>query len=266
MTSSFVLNYKYKNTILTTELPHVAGYVRFVYESKKYQHWVDSLDETQVELRKYTLTGIPTFAGKPSPEKLLFFTGTAEVYDKTMFSTRIISNVSMNRGGSCACLVIVEVLELGKRFVALTEQMRWITGGRRIEVVAGMKNEATNELEGPIIQELKEEMGIEISLDDPMMRPLGKPFWTSQGLLDEKIDPWVLEIDVTKEKYEEMLTNIYGIEKEGENIRIKFFEFNVLENILSEIGDAKLEVLFSRYMRESRINNTKNTCWNQTAI
>lgn len=256
---------KYKNTILTTELEHVIPFLEVVYLSNKYRHWIDSLDEQQVELRKYTLTGVPTFAGKPSPEKLLFFTGVAEVYDKTLDNIKIISNVSMNRGGSCACLVIVYVPIMNKKFVALTEQMRWITGGRRIEVVAGMKNESTNDLEGPIIQELKEEMGIEINLDDPRMRPLGKPFWTSQGLLDEKIDPWVLEINLTKEKYEEMLDNVYGVEKEGENIRIKFFELNVLENMLSEIGDAKLEVLLSRYMRGLNHLNKKEY-WSQTAI
>lgn len=260
--------YKYKNTILTTELEHIIPYLETVHLSNKYRHWVDSLDETQVELKKYTLTGVPTFAGRPTPEKLLFFTGTAEVYDKILDNQRIISNVSMNRGGSCACLVIVKVEGVDRPFVALTEQMRWITGGRRIEVVAGMKNEATSELEGPIIQELKEEMGIEVNLDDPRMRPLGKPFWTSQGLLDEKIDPWVLEIDVTKKKYEEMLDNVYGVEKEGENIRIKFFELNLLEDMLSNIGDAKLEVLLSRYMRGYHRSNikTNTTCWVQTAI
>ena len=257
--------YKYKNTILTTELEHIVPFVEIVHLSNKYRHWIDNLDEKQVDLRKYTLTDVPTFAGKPSSEKLLFFTGVAEVYDKTLENTKIISNISMNRGGSTACLVIVYVPTLSKKFVALTEQMRWITGGRRIEVVAGMKNEATNDLEGPIIQELKEEMGIEVNLDDPMIRPLGKPFWTSQGLLDEKIDPWVLEIDVTKEKYEEMLDNVYGVEKEAENIHIKFFELNVLENMLSEIGDAKLEVLFSRYMRELNHLNKKKG-WTQTPI
>lgn len=254
--------YNYENTILTTELEHVVPYLEAVHLSNKYRHWVDSLDKTQVELKKYTLTGVPTFAGRPSPEKLLFFTGIAEVYDKRLGSSRIISNVSMNRGGSCACLVIVTILGLNQKLVALTEQMRWITGGRRIEVVAGMKNEATNELEGPIIQELEEEMGIEVSLDDPRMRPLGKPFWTSQGLLDEKIDPWVLEIEVTKEKYEEMLHSVYGIEKEGENIRIQFFDIHLLETMLDEIGDAKLEVLFSRYRREC----LRKTGWTQTAI
>jgi len=256
---------KYKNTILTTELEHVIPFLEVVYLSNKYRHWIDSLNEQQVELQKYTLTGVPTFAGKPSPEKLLFFTGVAEVYDKTMDNIKIISNVSVNRGGSTACLVIVEVPNIKKKFVALTEQMRWITGGRRIEVVAGMKNESTNDLEGPIIQELKEEMGIELNLNDPRMRPLGKPFWTSQGLLDETIDPWVLELEITIDKYDEMLNNVYGIEKEGENIRIKFFELNILENMLSEIGDAKLEVLLSRYMRGLNHSNKKG-CWTQTTI
>ena len=62
-----------------------------------------------------------------------------------------------------------------------------------------------------------------------------------------------------------MLDNVYGVEKEGENIHIKFFELNVLENMLSEIGDAKLEVLFSRYMRELNHLNKKKG-WTQTPI
>ena len=254
--------FNYNGVLLTTNLKEVNPFVEHVYLSNKFRSWVDSLDTSQVLLQKYTLTGIPTFAGKPSPAKLLFFTGSAEVYDIKLDNTKIISNISMNRGGSTACLVIINVIEHGVKYVALTEQMRWITGGRRIEVVAGMKNEATNELEGPIIQELKEEMNIDISLDDPRMQSLGKPFWTSQGLLDEKIDPWVLEIDINQTKYEEMLTSVYGVEKEGENIRIRFIELNLLEDMLSDIGDAKLEVLLSRYMR--RI--VKTNCWTQTAI
>ena len=66
--------YKYKNTILTTELEHIVPFVEIVHLSNKYRHWIDNLDEKQVDLRKYTLTDVPTFEGKPSSEKLLFFT------------------------------------------------------------------------------------------------------------------------------------------------------------------------------------------------
>ena len=241
--------YEYNGTILKTDLYHIKPFVKAVYESPKYRAWIDSIDKTQVELRKYTLTGVPTFAGQPIPSKLLFFTGNAEVYDKCLNNTKIIANVSVNRGGSTACLVIVNVSEMGKKFVALTEQMRWITGGRRVEVVAGMKDNVTQCIEGPIITELKEEMGIELNTNEPRMNKLGLPFWTSQGLLDEMIDPWLLEIDITLEKYNEMISSIYGDKKSGENIHIRFYDLDTFDKEIDMIGDAKLEVLYGRYKR-----------------
>ena len=262
-----VEEYEYNGTVLTTELDHIKPFVKAVYESAKYRSWVDSMDDSQVELKKYTLISVPIFAGPPIPEKLLFFKGIAEVYDIALGGIKIIANIGVNRGGSTACLVIIEVPEIGNTYVALTEQMRWMTGGRRIEVVAGMKNEATDDLEGPIIQELKEEMGIELNLNDPRMRKLGEPFWTSQGLLDEKIDPWVLEMEITEEKYKNMKASIYGEEHEGENIRIRFFDLETIETELFDIGDAKLEVLLSRYQRllRSRQRFMRNR-WSQTPI
>lgn len=250
--------FEYRGVILKTEIPELQCYLKHIWESRKFRYWIDKMDFDQIYFKSYSITCAPDFAGPVRSDTLLFFKGIAEVYDKVLDGERILSNVGVNRGASTSCLVIATIIETGRKYVALTEQMRWMTGGRRTEIVAGMKNEETEELEGPIVKELFEEMGIKLVKDDARMKIIGNPIWTSPGLLDEMVDLWCLEIEISRDEEREMRENMYGLEKEGENIRIRFYDYDTFDETLNEIGDCKAECCWRRHRYSLTKENRKH--------
>jgi hypothetical protein len=247
--------YEYRGVVLKAAYPHIEPYLEAVNNSAKYRFWVDQFEEQgTVDLREFTLTDMPNFFGPPVPEKLGFFKGYGKAYEA---GTDIIipSNIVFGRGECDACLVIATVTlhdhngtKTTKRLIPLAEQVRFASGGYRIEALAGMRDARTRAFKGPIITEIEEEFGIKITEDDPRLNRLpGEKAWPSPGGCDEAIYHWYFEFEIDEAKYWEMKERIYG-ENGNEKIRIRFFEFNdKIDEVLNEIGDYKVSDMVRRY-------------------
>jgi len=236
-------SYNYKTTRVWTTNSRIQPNLKSLVDSPKFKHWVDT---TEFNLVSFEVTDMDFF-GAPVPEKLAFYKGKAEAYNKK--GVKVISNICNNRGGCTACLIVVTAVIDGvvKKLIPVVIQDRLPSGGQREEIVAGMKDTVTGQLKGPIINEILQELPIgEISENDDRIISLGKPIWPSPGWSDETIDLWALDIDITEEKYNYLKTGTFG-EGAHEVIKIKFYDYNEFPEVLLRIGDVKAECAFSRY-------------------
>jgi hypothetical protein len=239
---------------LTAAYPHIEPYLKAVNDSAKYRFWVDQFKEQKtIDLKSFVLTDTPNFFGPPVPERLGFFKGYGKAFEAGT-DVSIPSNISFCRGECDACLVIASV-ELRqpdgsivvKKMVPLAEQARFASGGYRIEAMAGMRDANTRAFKGPIVAEMEQEFGIKITEDDPRLQRLpGKKSWPSAGGCDEAIYSWYFELDIDEDKYTEMCNRTYG-EDDNEKIRIRFFDWETIDETLNEIGDYKASDMVRRY-------------------
>ena len=246
--------FEYNGVVLNAAYPHIEPYLKAVNDSAKYRFWVDQFKEQNtIDLKSFTLTDMPNFFGPPVPERLGFFKGHGKAFEA---GTDVIipSNIAFCRGECDACLVIatVELTQpdgstLVKKMVPLAEQARFASGGYRIEAMAGMRDANTRAFKGPIVAEMEQEFGIKITEDDTRLQRLpGKKSWPSSGGSDEAIYSWYFELDIDEDKYHEMCTRTYG-EDEKEKIRIRFFDWDTIDETLNEIGDYKASDMVRRY-------------------
>jgi hypothetical protein len=255
--------FEYNGVVLNAAYPHIEPYLKAVNDSAKYRFWVDQFKEQNtIDLKSFTLTDMPNFFGPPVPERLGFFKGHGKAFEA---GTDVIipSNIAFCRGECDACLVIatVELTQpdgstLVKKMVPLAEQARFASGGYRIEAMAGMRDANTRAFKGPIVAEMEQEFGIKITEDDTRLQRLpGKKSWPSSGGSDEAIYSWYFELDIDEDKYHEMCTRTYG-EDEKEKIRIRFFDWDTIDETLNEIGDYKASDMVRRYrhMKQSEEN------------
>jgi ADP-sugar diphosphatase len=246
--------YEYNGVTLNAASVHILPYLETVNNSPKYRFWVDQFKEqNQLVMKRFVLTDVPNFFGPKTPERLGFFKGYGEVYDAATKEV-IPSNIAFCRGECDACLVVARVKlvnEQGiiteKKMIPLVEQARFASGGYRVEAMAGMRDERTGSLKGPIVTEMEQEFGIKISEDDPRLKRLpGSKSWPSPGGCDEAIYHWYFEMDIDEAKYHEMCTRTYG-EGDHEKIRIRFFDWDTIDETLNEIGDYKASDMVRRY-------------------
>lgn len=256
--------YEYNGVILNAAYPHIEPYLKAVNDSPKYRFWVDQFrEQNTIDLMRFTLTDTPNFFGPPIPERLGFFKGHGKAFEAGT-DVAIPSNIAFCRGECDACLVIASVdlrqpdgSFIKKMMIPLAEQARFASGGYRIEAMAGMRDANTRAFKGPIVAEMEQEFGIKITEDDPRLKRLpGKKSWPSAGGCDEAIYSWYFEVDIDEDKYNEMRTRTYG-EDENEKIRIRFFDWDTIDDTLNEIGDYKASDMVRRYRHMKQ--NTEHT-------
>jgi len=245
---------EYRGVLLKAAHPHIKPFLKTVNSSDKYRFWVDQFfEQSKIELAEFTLTDMPNFFGPATPDRLGFFKGYGKSFESGT-NIFIPSNIAFCRGECDACLVIATVTLRGKddsvtkkKMVPLAEQLRFASGGYRIEALAGMRDANTRAIKGPIITELEQEFGIKITEDDRRLQRLpGGKSWPSPGACDEAINHWYFEFDIEEEKYWEMCSRIYG-EDQNEKIRIRFFDYDTIDETLNEIGDYKASDMIRRY-------------------
>jgi len=253
--------YEYRGVILNAAYSHIKPYLKAVNNSPKYRFWVDKFKEQKtIDLHSFTLTDMPNFFGSPVPERLGFFKGYGKAFEAGT-DILIPSNIAFCRGECDACLVIASVelkkpngSTIVKKLVPLAEQARFASGGYRIEAMAGMRDANTRAFKGPIVAEMEQEFGIKITEDDPRLKRLpGNKSWPSAGGCDEAIYSWYFELDIDEEKYNEMCSRTYG-ENDNEKIRIRFFDWETIDETLNEIGDYKASDMVRRYRHMKHID------------
>ena len=219
-----------------TVSPHLDALIR----APKFIHWVNNC---QFRLESLEITDINMFGSNVG-----FYKGKAEAYDEK--GGIIHSNIFFNRGGSTAILFIVKTLINGveETLVPVAEQVRLPVGKRLCELPAGMKDGETGQVKGPIIKEIREEIPIgDLDENDPRLFSLGAPIIPSGGGSDEAIDLWCMEIDISYEKYLELISDTFGNKQEHEEINIKFLRYEDLLQEAPRLEDAKLLSALYRY-------------------
>ena len=232
--------------------PTVSPHLEALINAPKFTHWFNNC---QFRLESLEITDINMFGSNVG-----FYKGKAEAYDEK--GGIIHSNIFFNRGGSTAILFIVKTLINGveETLVPIVEQVRLPVGKRLYELPAGMKDGETGQVKGPIIKEIREEIPIgDLDENDPRIFSLGVPIIPSGGGCDEAIDLWCMKIDISHEKYLELISDTFGNKQEHEEIRIKFLRYEDLLQEASQLEDAKfLSALYRYECLLKRRNNYEN--------
>jgi hypothetical protein len=220
--------------------PTVRPHLEALIKAPKFTHWFNN---SQFRLESLEITDINMFGSNVG-----FYKGKAEAYDEK--GGIIHSNIFFNRGGSTAILFIVKTFIDGveETLVPVAEQVRLPVGKRLCELPAGMKDGETGQVKGPIIKEIREEIPIgDLDENDPRVFSLGAPIIPSGGGSDEAIDLWCMEIDISTEKYLELISDTFGNKHEHEEIKIKFLRYEDLIQQAPRLEDAKLLSALYRY-------------------
>ena len=220
--------------------PSVCPHLEALIKAPKFIHWVNNC---HFRLESLEITDINMFGSNVG-----FYKGKAEAYDEK--GGIIHSNIFFNRGGSTAILFIVKTMINGveETLVPVAEQVRLPVGKRLCELPAGMKDGETGQVKGPIIKEIREEIPIgDLDENDPRVFSLGAPIIPSGGGCDEAIDLWCMELNISYEKYLELISDTFGNKQEHEEIKIKFLRYEDLLQEAPRLEDAKLLSALYRY-------------------
>jgi 8-oxo-dGTP pyrophosphatase MutT (NUDIX family) len=152
------------------------------------------------------------------------------------------------RGDAVAILVKVTVTEQAKSYYVLTNQLRFPVGQYCLEIAAGMMDDR-GDFGGVAAKELEEELGIKINEDD--LRELGA-FYPSPGGCDESIQLYSYETEISESEFNAKQRAIYGASEENERILLQFVPEKKFSSLLYDIGDAKAEVAYRRYLLDKR--------------
>jgi ADP-sugar diphosphatase len=225
---------------------HLCDSMDSLIKAPKLKRWFAKLDVSVIDVRSITITDINWFSAKPDPKKLGFVKFNINALDKST-QKQIASNVVFLRGDSVAVLIVVNVVMSGKQnkeYVLLCDQMRVASGGRRIEICAGMMDDDGN-IASVVLKEVKEETGFDIK-NKRELKELGSIF-PSPGACDEEVFLYSWTITITEKEFEEKQRNVFGNSKEGEEIRLLFVEMNKMQHVLVNVKDVKAECAYRRY-------------------
>ena len=160
-----------------------------------------------------------------------------------MMNKKTNSTYILLRGNSVAILVIITNSDDGTQYILITEQLRAPTGGNCLEAVAGMMDH-NGDPKFVALEEIKEETGIVAKKED--ITYLGE-YYTSPGILDEKMQCYLMETSMDTKKIEE-LTDKYKLHGDGsdfESIRLHIIHATWEE--VMKTKDGKLIACFAMY-------------------
>jgi len=227
--------------------PHLIKSMTALQSAPKMINWVNKLDKEEMQVKSITVTDIDWFAANPTPEKLGFVKVSVDAIDLRT-NKKIISNIAFIRGDAVAVLIVVKVIAPSNaitEYVLLCEQMRLPAGGYRKEICAGMVD-ASGNIGSVVLKEVEEETGFKIKNVNDLI-PLGSTY-TSQGGSDEEVFLYAWTTTITENEFVEKLSEVFGNEEEGEEIKLHFTPMSTLRSTgLTQMKDAKAEIAVRRY-------------------
>jgi len=227
--------------------PHLIKSMTALQTALKMINWVNKLDKEEMQVKSITVTDIDWFAANPTPEKLGFVKVSVDAIDLRT-NKKIISNIAFIRGDAVAVLIVVKVITPSNaitEYVLLCEQMRLPAGGYRKEICAGMVD-ASGNIGSVVLKEVEEETGFKIKNVNDLI-PLGSTY-TSQGGSDEEVFLYAWTTTITENEFVEKLSEVFGNEEEGEEIKLHFTPMSTLRSTgLTQMKDAKAEIAVRRY-------------------
>ena len=195
---------------------------------------------------------VAVLVGSVKPEKLGFVMVEAEATEVST-GDNVAATCAFIRGDSVAVFVHASVVdgdgdEVGS-YIILTDQTRFPMGKRLREACAGCVDSNTGKIAGVALNELKEELGVEVSLND--LTPLGS-FIPSGGGTFEEIHLYYTKIELSEEQYREKMEKTFG-DGPSEKIRLVFEPVGNFDSVLDDIGDAKAECAWRRILNRGLI-------------
>ena len=232
---------------LIPKYPHLIKSMTALQAAPKMINWVNKLDKEEMQVKSITVTDIDWFAANPTPEKLGFVKVSVDAIDLRT-NKKIMSNIAFIRGDAVAVLIVVKVIAPSNaitEYVLLCEQMRLPAGGYRKEICAGMVD-ASGNIGSVVLKEVEEETGFKIKNTNDLI-PLGSTY-TSQGGSDEEVFLYAWTTTITENEFVEKLSEVFGNEEEGEEIKLHFTPMSTLRSTgLTQMKDAKAEIAVRRY-------------------
>lgn len=244
---------------IIAEYPHLNSKLSAICDSPKFTDWVKGFfDQKEITLQEFHVTDVDFF-GPVNPSRLGFVKGFGIAHDAT--NGDAIPAIAFIRGGAVAVLIIVNVVETGAKYVLLCKQLRFPSGGMKVEACAGMVDHRTATVVGVAFNEVKEETGFVITESDLIQ--LGQ-ITPSAGGCDEIIHLYAWETSINQEEFEEKQRKVYG-EGQYEKIKLLFYPFDKFDDVLDQIGDVKAECCWRRYLNFLKRNCRASLSATETA-
>lgn len=207
-------------TIATTEM---------CINSLNYKHFINSINPEHMEI-----VGEPNILSSVLKDKFIWF--SVKVLNK--MNGKVNPTFILLRGNSVAILVII--VNKGKEYILITEQLRAPTGSNRFESVAGMMDNDNN----PRIvatKEIEEETGIVVTEKD--FNELGS-YYTSPGITEEEMFCFYVLREMNDNQFKELTDKLYGT---GDDEVIRLHLIPATWNKVLETKDGKLIASFAMY-------------------
>lgn len=229
---------------VVAEHAHLDPKLEAICQSPKFVSWIANLiQENQISMQEFHVTDVDFF-GPVNPLKLGFVKGFGIASNSITGDP--IPAIAFIRGDAVAVLIIVNVVETGQKYVLMCKQLRFPCGAAKIEACAGMID-ADATVIGVVFSEVREETGF-IMVESDLIS-LGK-ITPSAGGCDEAIHLYAWETTITQEEFREKERRVFG-EGAYEKIKLIFYPYDEFDDIVDEIGDAKAECCWRRYLKYS---------------
>lgn len=211
--------------------------------SEIFKQWASALDQ-RFKVHSIHFQSVDII-GQPDRRRTLFIKFVAEITEEN--GLRLPGIVFM-RGGGVTMLIIL-VCE-GREYVLLTLQPRFPTGHFSFpELPAGMLNGQKN-FSGVVAQEVRNETGIEISVDrmiDLTELAYGSKWrgiFPSPGTSDEFFRIFLHRAPINRSELDALSNKLFGLEEEGEQITLRLVPF---EEVITETPDNKVLCAITLY-------------------
>jgi hypothetical protein len=231
---------------IIAEYPHLSAKLPVITAAPKFVEWIKKFrDQNQICLKEFHITDVDFF-GPVNPDRLGFVKGYGVAKDAVTGDS--IPAIAFIRGGAIAVLIMVTVRETGEKYVLMCQQLRFPTGGAKIEACAGMIDNRTSAVVGVVFNEVKEETGF--AMNESELISLGT-ITPSAGGCDEVIHLYAWETTIDTAGFVEKQQKVFG-EGKYEKIKLIFYRYEEFENVLDDIGDVKAECCWRRYQNVLR--------------
>jgi 8-oxo-dGTP pyrophosphatase MutT (NUDIX family) len=231
--------FSYNDIKLVAKYPHIQPHLGAIAESPKFKKWLDDFKRDEITVSEFHITDVDFF-GPPVPSKLGFVKGHGIAFDKA--SGDPIPAIAFVRGAAVAVLIVVSVVETGKKHILMCKQLRFPSGGALVEACAGMIDDRTRNVVGVVFNEVKQETGFTVKEDE--LIGLGQII-PSGGGCDEIVYLYAWETECTESQFEEKKSKVFG-EGSHEKIKLLFYDFDTFDDEIDEVSTIYMHTCIYR--------------------
>ncbi|XP_059441123.1 nudix hydrolase 14, chloroplastic isoform X2 [Corylus avellana] len=226
---------------------------RTAINSSLFKQWLRNLQsetgilaDNAMSLKRVLIQGVDMFG-----ERIGFLKFKADIFDKE--TGKKVPGIVFARGPAVAILILLE--SDGETYAVLTEQVRVPIGRLILELPAGMLDDDKGDFVGTAAQEVEEETGIHINLEDMVdltafLDPsTGCRVFPSPGGCDEEISLFLYRGHVDKETIMQLQGKETGLRDHGELIKVRVIPY---KNLWRMTADSKVLMAITLYEMAKR--------------